>query len=68
MSNTNLSIQSDNLKMKVNKEVEAVFDRFMSLSAKEKLPESEAKEQLARLQGVIQRIEWLKKVKDAICE
>ena len=63
-----LKEQSTRIKQKVNAEVEGLYDKFMELSLKEPAPSEETQRRIERLQGVISRIEWLKKVKDSICE
>ena len=68
-SQEDLKEQSSRIKIEVNKEVAAVFNRFMETSSKQQQRTTEEINfKRAILQAYIDRIDWLKKVKDAICE
>ena len=56
--------QSVRIKKKVNEEVEAVFDNFMKTSG----TNTESNLKIAQLNGLMTRMDWLKKTKEAICE
>ena len=60
--------QSIRIKKKVNAEVEAIFDNFMQRSSEESKDSKEVSLKLASLKGLINRVDMLKKIKDAICE
>ena len=60
--------QSNRIKQKVNSEVEAIFDNFMHSSSEKAKDSQEVNLKHAYLKGLIDRVDMLKKIKDAICE
>ena len=60
-----LKEQSNRIKLKVNTEVEAIFDNFMKISREES---SKSDLKIAKLKGLMARMDWLKRTKESICD
>ena len=67
-STEELKEQSNIIKLKLNREVEGVFDSFMRVSREEPKDSKDSNLKMAKLKGLMTRMEWLKKTKESICD